>query len=181
MQEDCTTVAVDASVAARFWAKVDVRGVDECWNWTASIDTPGYGGFKFRGRKVNSHRMAYHLSRGESAGPRLVLHSCDNRLCCNPAHLRLGTYRDNMADAKRRGRLCRGSQQGFAQLTESLVTALRTRAIAGESYLELAREIGVSPSTVRLACVGKSWGHVGGPTCGPKPKGPRRPIPSRLS
>jgi hypothetical protein len=33
-----------------------------------------------------------------------VLHSCDNRVCININHLRLGTPQDNMDDKMRRGR-----------------------------------------------------------------------------
>jgi hypothetical protein len=34
-----------------------------------------------------------------------VLHTCDNRACCNPRHLYIGTQKDNMQDRERRNRM----------------------------------------------------------------------------
>ena len=91
--------------AARFWAHVDSsRGNDACWPWTGRLDG-GYGRFGGDSTKVGAHRYAFLMSGGiltEDAP--LVLHSCDNRRCCNPAHLRAGTHQDNAHDALERGR-----------------------------------------------------------------------------
>ena len=95
----------------RFWEKVDIKGTGECWNWVAAIDTSEYGAFKYNGKKVNSHRMAWFLTYGDFPDL-LVLHSCDNRKCCNPNHLFLGTYRDNVKDmiSKNRDNRTRGRE-----------------------------------------------------------------------
>lgn len=34
-----------------------------------------------------------------------IMHSCDNRLCVNPAHLAIGTRSENMKDAYNKGRI----------------------------------------------------------------------------
>ncbi len=34
---------ISESTLARFWAKVDVRGPDECWPWRGATDPKGYG------------------------------------------------------------------------------------------------------------------------------------------
>lgn len=94
------------SIAERFWAKV--QKTDGCWLWTAS-NTGGrkgyeYGTFRVNGRNVKAHRMAYELHHGVTLQPaECVLHSCDNPPCVNPAHLRIGTRKDNRADFDERG------------------------------------------------------------------------------
>lgn len=86
----------------RFWDKVDVKGKDECWLWTASTRN-GYGAFKLDGRVVSAHRIAYALEFGWPKN--YVCHRCDIRICCNPKHLFDGTHSDNMKDAFNKGRL----------------------------------------------------------------------------
>lgn len=54
---------------------------------------------------IKSHRMAYALTNGPPEND--VLHRCDNRPCCNPAHLWDGTQADNMADMVAKGRQSR--------------------------------------------------------------------------
>lgn len=86
----------------RFWSKVDRRGGHECWNWTAGTFAQGYGQFWWNGGPQKAHRMAFELTNGSIPEGTFILHSCDNRLCCNPAHLRAGTHMDNMTDMTRR-------------------------------------------------------------------------------
>lgn len=90
------------SVSDRFWNKGDKSG--ECWEWTASRFTNGYGQFTINGRPIGSHRFAYMDTYGPIPKGLLVRHTCDNRLCCNPSHLLLGTPQDNMNDKVERGR-----------------------------------------------------------------------------
>ncbi len=88
----------------RFWAKVDVRGPDDCWEWTASRRAKGYGQFNAYGRPMSASRFAAVLRLGYFDPSLSVLHKCDNPPCVNPAHLYLGTQSNNERDKVARGR-----------------------------------------------------------------------------
>jgi hypothetical protein len=86
----------------RFWSSIQILGETDCWEIKTEPDSGGYG--RFRIKKINfiAHRIAYYLATGES--PQVVMHSCDNRRCCNPAHLRAGTHSENVRDMIAKGR-----------------------------------------------------------------------------
>ena len=96
----------------RFWQRVDQAGGPEaCWPWTGSHNSAGYGIAMVQGPgdpspllSMKAHRLSYLLHIGPPPASVLVLHSCDNPPCVNPAHLRLGTQQQNMQDAIARGR-----------------------------------------------------------------------------
>lgn len=101
----------DEEFAAWFWAKVDTTaGPDGCWyygNTTApsNSERSGYTGVYRDGRAVGTaHRIACILAHGPVPDGYIVMHSCDNPPCCNPAHLRTGTYAENARDRQQRGR-----------------------------------------------------------------------------
>jgi hypothetical protein len=91
-------------VAERFWSKVDRRGAEDCWPWTARRDGCGYGTFKVDGKTVRASRQAWALTHGDLGAGQRVCHSCDNPPCCNPAHLWAGTQKDNVLDMVAKGR-----------------------------------------------------------------------------
>jgi hypothetical protein len=95
-------------VEQRFWTKVDKNGPvcpvlgTRCWLWMASTRGTGpYGRFKVDGRDVVAHRFAYELTKGAIPDGFQVDHRCRNRLCVNPAHLRVVTQKQNQENRKR--------------------------------------------------------------------------------
>lgn len=90
----------------RFWANVDVRSRDECWEWIGPLAINGYGKASVAGKTFAAHRYAYAAWYSDELTPdRFVLHQCDNRKCVNPHHLRLGSHQENMREAAERGRM----------------------------------------------------------------------------
>jgi hypothetical protein len=73
-------------ISARFWSHVDRRGPDQCWPWLAATYL-GYGRIGIRKRLFQAHRVAYELMVGPIPDGKHIHHRCENRACCNPAHM----------------------------------------------------------------------------------------------
>lgn len=96
-------------MANRVLSRCRIDKVTGCWEWQDATSAKGYGRIKFGGRIFLPHRVvavAAGILTGpsEKDDPRLILHECDNPKCCNPAHLKAGTYSQNMKDCVARGR-----------------------------------------------------------------------------
>lgn len=174
----------------QFWAKVDRSGgPDACWPWTANRLAQGYGRFWSDGKSCKSHRAAWEFVNGQIPDGMCICHSCDNPPCCNPAHLWLGTNRDNIADRDRKGRTAKGDRTRSRLYPESLPRGdehwcrlhperivrgaarrnavltdddvRRIRGLAGViSQDKIAARLGVSQATVSQIIRRKTWSHV---------------------
>ena len=78
----------------RFWNNVQRNG--ECWEWTASTQTQGYGQTTYSGRRWLAHRVAYELMVGPIPEGLTLDHLCRNRICVRPGHLEAVTNRENV-------------------------------------------------------------------------------------
>ena len=84
--------------------------IGACVLWTGAIHHIGYGVVRYGGRQWQAHRLKYVLTHGEILPGIQVNHRCDNRACVRIDHLKLGTCKENLQDAVRRGRLRRGKR-----------------------------------------------------------------------
>lgn len=140
----------------RFWMKV--KSGPDCWEWQAT-NLNGYGLLGVNGRSVRAPRFSWELHFG---------HHCDNPRCVRPDHLFLGTNRDNMRDAFKKGRLRvphgaadnRGERCGSAKLTAIQVKEIREKRDGGSELRPLSLEYGISVTQVHNIVTRKKWSHI---------------------
>lgn len=134
---------------------------DGCWEWTSTLNINGYAtlGVKKRRRWTNIrvHRFMYERHNGKLKRTEVVRHKCDNPVCVNPDHLEKGTQQDNMRDMVERKRQAVGERHGMAELTWSLVSAIRGRLAAGGKQRRVAEEFGINQATVSRIANNKIW------------------------
>ncbi len=144
-------------IVERFWRHVDKSG--ECWLWTATLATTGYGQFWDGTRLVGAHRFSWELVNGPIPDGLYACHRCDVRACVNPDHLFLGTHADNMQDCVEKGRTAKGLRNAWTKLTDEQVRQiLLLRPHTRPSVL--ARQFGVSPQTICDITKRRRWQHV---------------------
>lgn len=89
-----TSADPKAIAEGRFWSRVHRRGPEECWPWAGKL-YEGYGSISLAGKTMRAHRLSAILA-GLDVQPGLhVDHTCRNRACVNPAHLRVVSPRIN--------------------------------------------------------------------------------------
>ena len=147
-------------IESRYWSKVDKTA--ECWNWTAGR-SQGYGNFGLgKGKVIRSHQMAWTLTYGPIPAGMAICHKCDNRLCCRPDHLFLGTQADNMEDMRAKARASQGSTRPLAKLDDTKVREMREiYAAGGIGFKKLGQMYGVTAGVAHEAVTGRTWKHVG--------------------
>jgi hypothetical protein len=89
----------------RFYSKVKFS--DNCWYWTASKNSKGYGQFSFKSKMYSSHRISFYFENGFVG--EVIMHICDNPSCVNPKHLKSGTIKENNLDRDKKGRQISGN------------------------------------------------------------------------
>ena len=83
------------------WSKVDKRGPDECWPW---INDKGYYAHRVIFNLANPNMIELRAPTNKKARG-FLMHLCDNRICCNPSHLRVANLRENNLDMHEKGRV----------------------------------------------------------------------------
>lgn len=145
-----------------------------CWAWTRGKNNGGYGAMQVDRKWTQAHRRAWELGNGPIPEGLFVLHRCDDRPCCNPGHLFVGTQVENMQDAIGKGRTCmgdrhharskpelipRGEEHWGSKLTAEQV--LEIRASAGQvKRKDLADRFGVSTATIGRVVRMDNWRSV---------------------
>lgn len=160
--------AVYCSLRCTVLPRIMVRGEDECWLWTGGTNDHGYGQLRINGECFYVHRLAYSVLVGPIPDELQACHTCDTPLCCNPAHIFIGTTTDNMRDMSAKGRAYKGGVpppapsgelHHGAKLTTDAVREIR--ALKGaEPTKRIAKRYRVDDKTIRSIMRGESWKHL---------------------
>ena len=127
----------------------------ECWLWEGYIDKLGYGIYQTDWAKeitTKAYRLSYILFTDPMLRDpkQVVRHDCDNPTCVNPAHLRLGSHADNVADMDERGRrvVLRGHAHGSSKLSPEQVAEIRRLSADGMMGKDIATRFGLNKNTI---------------------------------
>lgn len=145
--------------ADKFWSKVNGQDENGCMTWKMSKTKAGYGQVRCGSKNMLAHRVAYMIVKGDIPEGMLIMHSCDNKPCCNPDHLSIGTHADNSHDMMRKdrgdGQFTNGHASDNIKIEKSCYDQIKQRRENGEKGIDLAAEYGVSPSLISIIKLGK--------------------------
>lgn len=144
----------------RHAARITRGEPEECWLWTGTVNGNGYGQLSIAKRTVLAHVKAYTDAHGPVPTGMQVCHTCDERLCCNPAHLWAGSPAQNQYDKGAKGRAAKGTANAAAKLNDDAVRHIRERLARGDLHREIAATYGVSRPIIDRIANGKAWTHV---------------------
>lgn len=135
-----------------------------CIEYTGARST-GYGVIRLKGsdgkfHNEKVHRLVYSIFNGPIEDNMVIMHKCDNRGCCNPEHLDIGTMKDNIQDAITKKRMLIGSTNGISRLVETDIPVIRNLAKKGMKQKEIGRIFGVHRRTITDVLIKKTWTHV---------------------
>lgn len=130
---------------------------DDCVDeWPFSF-IRGYPRVSIGKKGLQAHRYVCELTHGAPADPKMhAAHSCGNRRCVNPRHIRWLTAIDNIAEKKVHGTAAYGERHHVAKLTAATVRQIRERR-PHSTLKSLAAEYGVSKSLIDAIAQGKLW------------------------
>lgn len=139
-----------------FTKKISKQG-NGCWHFTGHQHPDGYGTFTIDGKRYQAHRFSYEHFKGPIVKNLYVCHTCDNRICVNPAHLWLGTHDENQKDKALKGRSVRGEKQVNHKLTEEQVLKIRKDP---RPRKKIAEDYKISYWYVSDIKSKKNWKHI---------------------
>lgn len=160
-----TTLAYSTNMESieSVWARIqnNIEITDVCWLWRGAKNSAGYGVISARKLGFSSpffvHRLSVWVHTGVYPGPHPVLHSCHNPACCNPAHLRIGTYSENSHDMNLAGR------NSMRKLTAGQVAEIReihALRLTSATPNSIAKAFRVSRNTIRKIVSWQSYRDI---------------------
>ena len=129
---------------------IDMRsGVHvQCWPWKGKLNKKdGRPYFTVAGKRRPAYAYVIETASGEKQNGRMVRHSCDNAICCNPSHLSWGSHQQNMDDMVERDR------HGLPKIVVRAIRKLLAKDIPQSQIAEL---YGISREAVSAISTGRN-------------------------
>ncbi len=153
------------------------EGQNGCLEWSGSLSGRGYGQVRIANKCRPVHRVVMEAEIGRLLPSGVfVCHRCDNPKCARIEHLFIGTQKDNMLDAKSKGRmkmmfepghrtpyekLPRGEKAKWSKLrVQDVIEMRRMKRELGYGAKRLGKLFGISKSTAHDVLSRRTWAHV---------------------
>lgn len=133
-----------------------------CWNGNQKPRPDGYLNFFYKGRTQLLHRVSWQVFKGDIPKDKILCHTCDNRLCCNPDHLYLGDHSTNAVDRQKRNCTTAqiGSKNHNSKLCEDKVKFIRFMEKNGFCMDSIADFFGISRPYIKDIINKRRWSHI---------------------
>lgn len=149
-----------STIKEKLVSKSKVNPVNGCLEWIGAKTIHGYGKLTIDKKTVSAHRLSYQDFYNENIDGKVLMHTCDNRLCINPSHLVAGTIQDNTDDKVCKGRQLKGVRCHKARLNEEIVRDILSLHLTDVINSVIARKYNIALSHVNNIVNRKIWKHV---------------------
>ncbi len=134
-----------------------IEKTNTCWIWKGCLIESGYGTIGYKGKNFVVHRLMYELFVAKIPEGMLACHICDNKLCCNPSHIFLGTHKDNLVDMVNKKRSNFGEKHHNARLKTEEAREIK---FSKEKNTILSDRFKVSAGHIDNIRLGIRWKHL---------------------
>lgn len=105
---------LQSALPERILTKINMKSQEECWLWLAHRVRGGYGQAWVNGKHIYAHRLVFSTIHGDIPEGQELDHTCYNRSCVNPLHMRLVSRHQNMQNLSGAFRISKSGIRGVS-------------------------------------------------------------------
>lgn len=133
----------------------NVNVTESCWLWIGKTHKSGYGYLHYDKKFYYAHKFSKEYSLGRTINSGFeCCHTCFNKLCVNPDHIREDTRKNNIIDNVLSG------NHNTVKLNASDIISIRNMASLGKSDKEISELFNVCRRNINEIRRYKSWKYV---------------------